>query len=60
MKFQWARKQVILKGLTYQEIEGEDMEKEVGKHPIEALVQIVALDSNIQAAKEEEVAIELQ
>ena len=60
MKFQWNGRLVMLKGLTDQVIEGYELEKEVGVHPVGALVQLLAIESQNYTAAKGVAALELQ
>jgi hypothetical protein len=60
MKFQWNGRLVMLKGLTDQVIEGYELEKEVGVHPVGALVQLLAIESQNYIAAKGVAALELQ
>uniref|UniRef100_A0A2N9GX58 Integrase catalytic domain-containing protein n=1 Tax=Fagus sylvatica TaxID=28930 RepID=A0A2N9GX58_FAGSY len=60
MKFQWNGRLVMLKGLTDQVIEGYELEKEVGVHPVGALVQLLAIESQNYTAAKRVAAPELQ
>uniref|UniRef100_A0A2N9H624 Reverse transcriptase n=1 Tax=Fagus sylvatica TaxID=28930 RepID=A0A2N9H624_FAGSY len=51
---------VMLKGLTDQVIEGYELEKEVGVHPVGALVQLLAIESQNYTAAKGVAAPELQ
>jgi hypothetical protein len=60
MKFQWNGRLVMLKVLTDQVIEGYELEKEVGVHPVGALLQLLAIESQNYTAAKGVAAPELQ